>query len=304
MSGGLRTSLERRLAIGRSHIAITGLNDENGEGSPSALALIRTALQRLADGGAHRKWIDEGAVAAATPELDRELSIESPADLCRVLCRRIQSHSTHVDTIDDDLERFSARLTVYAGERLGLDLPHLSASNPAYCRHFAASLSRAYSDAVRRLDRFHETAVLVVHGLPQCDGRTPGGLHAWNWLVDFERGTVASFDPQNAKHGGDYANVSSLLYTLAALRHRGQSIPGMRTLVRRHDSLHGGTILFHLARHPIDRASRWKIASRLRATNFARVIPDWERELDAWDRVWKRTEWEIPADDIARFADD
>ena len=75
-------------------------------------------------------------------------------------------------------------------------------------------------------------------------------------------------------------------------------------LVRRHDSLRGGTILFHLARHPIDRGSRWKIASRLRATKFERVVPDWERELEAWDRVWKRTEWEIPADDIARFADE
>ena len=98
--------------------------------------------------------------------------------------------------------------------------------------------------------------------------------------------------------------MSSLLYTLAALRRRGQSIPGLRLLVRRHDSLHGGTILFHLARHPIDRASRWKIASRLRATKFERVIPGWERELEAWDHVWKRTEWEIPTDDIACFADD
>jgi hypothetical protein len=154
------------------------------------------------------------------------------------------------------------------------------------------------------LDRFHETAVVFVMGLPQCDGGTPGGLHAWNWLVDFKRGTVAAFDPQNTKHGGQYANVSSLLYTLAALRHRGQGIPGMRLLVRRHDSVHGGTILFHLARHPIDRGSRWKIASRLRATRFERIVPDWEHELEAWDKVWRLTEWEIPADDIARFADE
>ncbi len=291
------------MAIGRSHIRIHGLNAKPDEGSPSALALIRTSLQRLADGGPYAKWLDEDA-ATATADLDLKQPFESPADLCRVLCKRIQAHSTHVDRIDGDLERFSARLSVRAHERLGLDLPHLSASNPAYCRHFAASLSRAYSDVIHRLDRFQETAVLLVYGIPQCDADVSGGLHAWNWLVDFERGTVSSFDPQNAAHGAQYANVSSLLYTLAALRHRGQSIPGMRLLVRRHDSLHGGTILFHLARHPIDRGSRWKIASRLRATAFERVVPDWERELEAWDRVWKGTEWEVPADDIARFADE
>ena len=39
-------------------------------------------------------------------------------------------------------------------------------------------------------------------------------------------------------------------------------------------------------------------------SKFERVVPGWERELEAWDRVWKRTEREIPADDIARFADE
>ncbi len=303
MSGDLRTLLEQRLVIGRSHIGINALSSEDVTGSRPTLALIRTALERLADGGPFTKWIDEEAVAATT-EIDLRQPYASPADLCRALCKRLQSHSTHVDRIDGDLERFSARLSVRVGERFGVDLPHLSESNPAYCRHFASSLSRAYSEVTRRLHRFHETAVVFVMGIPQCDAATPGGLHAWNWLVDFEHGTVASFDPQNAAHGHQYANVSSLLYTLATLRHRGQGIPGLRTLVRRHDSLHGGTILFHLARHPIDRGSRWKIASRLRATRFERIIPDWEHELEAWDKVWRRTEWEVPADDIARFADE
>jgi hypothetical protein len=151
---------------------------------------------------------------AATTNLD--LASRSPADLCRALCKRIQSHSTHVDRIDDHLERFSARLSVHVGERIGLNLPHLSESNPAYCRHFASSLSRAYSEVTRRMDRFHETAVLFVMGVPQCDATTPGGLHAWNWLVDFERGTVSSFDPQNAKHGDEYANVLILYSPLCA----------------------------------------------------------------------------------------
>jgi hypothetical protein len=279
------------------------LGIEAATGSPRGLGLIRTALDLLADGGPYTRWIDEGAVDAAA-DVDPAQDFASPAELCRVLCERIQAHSVHVDRIDDDLERFTARLSVQVSERIGVNLPHLAASNPAYCRHFASSLSRAYSEVIRRIERFQDTAVLFVMGIPQCDAHTPGGLHAWNWLVDFERGTVAAFDPQNVACGSDYANASSLLYTLAALRRRGEGIPGLRSLVRRHDSLHGGTILFHLARHPIDRGSRWKIASRLRATNFERVVAGWERELEAWDKVWRRTEWEIPADDIARFADE
>lgn len=303
MTGDLRTRLEQRLVIGRSHIGIGSLHGDEATGSATTLGFIRTALERLGDGGPYTRWIDEDAVAAAT-DLNVNHPFTSATDLCRALCARIQAHSTHVDKIDDDLERFSARLSVSVGERFGLELPHLSQSNPAYCRHFASSLSRAYSEVTRLLNRFQHTAIVFVMGIPQCDARTPGGLHAWNWLVDFDRGTVMSFDPQNTNFGNQYANVSSLLYTLATLRERGEGIPGMRLLVRRHDSLHGGTILFHLARHPIDRGSRWKIASRLRATQFERIVPGWEQELEAWDKVWRRSEWEIPADDIARFADD
>jgi hypothetical protein len=299
----LRTSLEQRLAVGRSHVAIHGLGMEATTGSRHGLALVRTALDRLADGGPYTQWIDESAVDAAA-DIEPAHDFASPAELCKTLCKRLQAHSVHVDRIDDDLERFTARLSVEVSERTGLNLPHLAASNPAYCRHFASSLSRAYSKVTRRIERFQDTAVLFVMGIPQCNGDTRGGIHAWNWLVDFEQGTVAAFDPQNVACGSNYANASSLLYTLAALRRRGEGIPGLRSLVRRHDSLHGGTILFHLARHPIDRDSRWKIASRLRATRFERVVPAWERELEAWDKVWRRTEWEIPADDITRFADD
>jgi hypothetical protein len=151
MTGDLRTRLEQRLVIGRSHIGIGSLSAKEVTGSGTTLGLIRTALERLADGGPYTKWIDEDAVAATT-DLDVNQPFTSAIDLCHALCKRIQSHSTHVDKIDDDLERFTARLSVRVGERFGLDLPHLSESNPAYCRHFASSLSRAYSEMTRRLD--------------------------------------------------------------------------------------------------------------------------------------------------------
>lgn len=299
MPAGLRTRLEQRLAIGRSHVGIEALRPDESVGS-QALALIRKPLEWLADGGPWESMVDEDAVAAIVDFAMKE-PFRSPAHLCHLLSTRLRAHSTHVDTIDNGLERLSAHLSVRAGERFGLDVPHLSSTNPAYCRNFASSLSRAYSRVIHAKDCFHDTAVLYVGGLSQCDDDVDRRLHAWNWLVDFDRGTVAAFDPQNDVKGSCYANASALLYSLARLR--GDAIPGLHLLVRRHDSLHGGMILFHFARHPIDRGSRWKIASRLRATNFERIVPGWERELEAWDGIWKG-EHEVPADDIARFADE
>ena len=184
-----------------------------------------------------------------------------------------------------------------------MTLPHVSDANPAYCRHYATTVARSYRTVTERVERFPDTAVLVVMGLPQCDAEVGGTLHAWNWLVDFERGTIMAFDPQDERSGDDYANVSALLFTLASMR-TVHVVRELRLLVRRHDSIHGGTVLFHLARHPIDRESRWKIAARLRAASFERIVPSWQQELEAWDRIWRRGKREVAVGELVRFADD
>jgi hypothetical protein len=298
MGGGIRTQIEQRLAIGIRHVPIHGLGSLDPGGSPGSLAMIRSALMTLANGGPFTRWFDDVALEAVLTEAP---TFDTPTGLCRSLCDRARAGSKHVDRMDDDLEWLSGRLTIGAQERFGLALPHLSDSKPAYCRHFATTVSRAYSAVTASTERFTDTAVLFIMGLPQC-GAEPGRLHAWNWLVDFERGTIAAFDPQSHAHGDRYANVSALLYTLAAAGIPYSNIPGLRLLVRRPDSVHGGTVLFHLARHPIDRPSRHKIASRLRATNFERVVPGWEHELAAWDALYRADGRGVSAGEIVRFA--
>lgn len=296
----IRTRIEQRLVIGRRHVPITGLNDHGWSGTATTLASIRSALMALTRGS--QRWADCNSIeaAASTSEMP---AFETPSDLCRILCGRVQSRSTHVDSLDDGVERFSAWLSIKARERLGVTLPHVSDTNPAYCRHFATTVARAYRTVTERVERFPDTAVLVVMGLPRCDAEIVGKLHAWNWLVDFERGTIAAFDPQDERSGDGYANVSALLFTLAVMR-ADDVVRGLRLLVRRHDSIHGGTVLFHLARHPIDRGSRWKIAARLRAANFQRIVPSWQQELEVWDRIWRREKREVAVGEIVRFADE
>lgn len=103
-------------------------------------------------------------------------------------------------------------------------------------------MSRVYCELASTVKRFAATTVLFIMGVPTCEPAV-GRLHAWNWLVDFEHGRVWTFDPQNADLGRDYANVSSLLYTLAAMKADGYAVPGLRSLVRRYGSVHGGTTL-------------------------------------------------------------
>ena len=298
----LRDRIEQRLAIGRHHIPITGLRNPVDAGSIGSLGMIRNTLMTLSEGGPWRHWIDEASVDAAAAE--PAPPNESADGVCRLLCTRARARSTHVDKLDDELlEQFSSRLSIKARERFGLSLPHLSDSNPAYCRHFAATVSSAYARVTEPLDHLANTTVLFIMGLPQCDAEASGRLHAWNWLVDFSRGTIAAFDPQNETYGEHYANVSSLLYTLAWIRSAGAALPGLRLLVRRHDSVHGGTILFHLARHPIDQTSRRKISTRLRNTGFQRIVPGWEVELEAWDAVWRTSRRVVDVGEIVGFAD-
>lgn len=85
------------------------------------------------------------------------------------------------------------------------------------------------------------------------------------------------------------------------MRSKGETIPGLRNLMRRHDSILGGSMLFQLARHPIDRASRHGIIDRLRRSHFERVIPTWQAELEACDATWGHG---VPVGDIVRYSDD
>jgi hypothetical protein len=82
----------------------------------------------------------------------------------------------------------------------------------------------------------------------------------------------------------------------------GQPVPGLRALVRRYESVHGGTTLFHLARHPIDRASRHAITARLKASRFERVVPTWQEELEECDAVCGNCRVNVA--DLVRFADE
>jgi hypothetical protein len=85
------------------------------------------------------------------------------------------------------------------------------------------------------------------------------------------------------------------------MRTRASSVAGLRRLVRPHTTLHGATILFHLARNPIAATSRAAIAVRLRASRYGRLVPDWEAELDAAATSWGPHG--IAVDDIVRYSD-
>ena len=181
-------------------------------------------------------------------------------------------------------------------------MPQLGDRHAMVCRHYATSVSRVYGELAARADtrELARTAVLFVMGVPSCDG-PPGLLHAWNWLVDFGWGKVWTFDPQNVETGTAYANVSSLLYTFAVMKKQGWPVPNVRAFVRRFESVHGGTTLFHLARHPISRGSRRAIVDRLRASHFERIVPTWQAELEAHDGYWGNVSLDV--EHIVRYAD-
>jgi hypothetical protein len=292
----LRLRLQQRLVIDDAYVSIGGLTRIGG-GEAKLLNRIRAPLMQLAYGGPFLKWFDNSADAA----LELRHLPRSPQDLVREICGLIQSRSLHLEHVEDDYERFFARIAINVKERTGLGIPQLSDSKAVWCRHYATSVSRAYCEIADSEESFSQTAVLFVMGVPSCE-RSALSLHAWNWLVDFEYGRVWAFDPQFEDVGRDYANVSSLLYTFAALKADGQPVPGLRHLVRRHESVHGGTTLFHLARHPIDRASRHAIMARLRASRFERIIPTWEDELNESDAVWGNCRVDVAH--IVRYADE
>ncbi len=305
----LRLRLQQRLVIDESYVSIGGLTRIGG-GEPKLLNKIRPPLMLLANGGPFTKWFDSQSAedgvqlenhAALTELATRPDTARAPQDLVRAICELLRERSTHLERVEDDYERFFARITVNVQERTGLAIPQLGDSNAIWCRHFATSMSRVYCELASTVERFAATAVLFIMGVPTCE-RAVGRLHAWNWLVDFEHGRVWSFDPQNEDLGRDYANVSSLLYTLAAMKADGYAVPGLRSLVRRYESVHGGTTLFHLARHPIDRPSRHAIMARLRSSHFERVIPTWHEELEECDAVWGNSRIDVAH--FVRFADE
>lgn len=290
----LRMRLQQRLAFEDGYLAIGGLTRIGG-GEPKLLNRLRSSLRLLAYGGPFVHWFDNSADAGL--ELD-EVPIE-PQDLVRAICDVIRERSIHLERVEDDYERFFSRITINIQERTGISIPRLGESKAIWCRHYATSVSRAYCELAGTVERFANTAVLFIMGVPSCKRHL--SLHAWNWLVDFNYGRVWAFDPQNEDLGRDYANVSALLYTCAAMRAEGQPVPGLRALVRRHESVHGGTTLFHLARHPIDRASRHAIMARLASSRFERVIPTWQEELDECNSIWGDSGVNVA--DLVRFAD-
>jgi hypothetical protein len=109
-------------------------------------------------------------------------------------------------------------------------------------------------------------------------------------------------DPQNVDAGAYYANVSALLYTFAELKAVGAAVPGLRKLVRRSQTVHGGMTLFQLARHPIDRASRAAIARRLRSGDFERLVAEWKPELESCEAQWG--DGRVNVEDLVRFSDE
>lgn len=298
MSVDLRMCLQQRLAIDDRYVAIGGLTRIGG-GEPKLLDKVRSPLMQLAYGGPFVKWFDNSA--------DDGLELESmpvgPKDLVRAICNAIQQRSVHQFRVEDDLERWCSSIAINVQERTGLAIRQLFGSNAILCRHFATSVSRAYCELASTFEQFANTAVLFVMGVSSCrhEPLQDRGLHAWNWLVDFEHGRVWSFDPQREDLGRDYANVSSLLYTFATMKAQGEPVPGLRPFMRRYESVHGGTTLFHLARHPIDRASRHTIMARLESSHFERVIPTWREELEQCDAFWPETKCNVA--DLIRFAD-
>jgi hypothetical protein len=287
--------LQQRLVFDDGYLGIGGLTRIGG-GEPKLLNRLRSSLMLLAYGGPFVKWFDD----SADDGLELETVPIEPQELVRAICDVIRERSMHLELVEDDYERFFSRITINLQERTGISIPQLGDSNAIWCRHFATSVSRAYCEFAETVERFENTAVLFIMGVPSCERDL--SLHAWNWLVDFNYGRVWAFDPQNEDLGRDYTNVASLLYTFAAMKADGQPVPGLRALVRRYESVHGGTTLFHLARHPIDRASRHAIMARLKSSRFERVVPTWQEELEESDAVWGNCRVNVA--DLVRFADE
>jgi hypothetical protein len=293
--GELRVQLQQRLAIDERYVPV-GSVWRLEAGDPSLLNEIRPQLGMLADGGPVTKWFDKHS---AEDGLTADTNVSTPLDLVVSIIKAIRRRSKHVAHVQDDVDRFIANVAVGVQELTGFALPTRGRDNAIYCRQFATSVSRVYGELIARMQRFTRTMVIFVMGVPRCGG--PPSFHAWNWLVEFDSGQIWAFDPQNVDGGTQYANASALLYTFAELKEQRVAVPGLRRFIRRHESVHGGMTLFQLARHPIDRDSRREIVRRLETSNFKRLVPDWQGEIEKCGHYWG--DGRASVEDLVRFSD-
>lgn len=228
------------------------------------------------------------ALPSDVAELGRALS---PFVVAQII-RRVVSDGLEYDPGAEGIERrsFIGRasyevrrvVTVYTVSAIRLAEHAANRRRPrVVCREFAMAM-RTLFYALKRATGAPANAYM-----PMIRGHALGGDHAWNWLVDADRGTINAID---ATGSGDvpldkYRNVSAFLLAMYA------SIVGpanatdfnMATFLR--DMIDpetdaGQLRLLHLAEHErIPREVRARVRRHLHATNFERLVPGWRDRL-------------------------
>lgn len=117
--------------------------------------------------------------------------------------------------------------------------------------------------------------------------------HAWNWIVDAERGTINALD---ATGSGDveleqYRNVSAFLASTCDLVSNGFDLATFLCATIDPETDAGQLRLFHFAEHfSFPPELRARIAVHLEATGFERLVPDWRDRLAHVDASLGRVE--------------
>jgi hypothetical protein len=158
------------------------------------------------------------------------------------------------------------------------------------CSHYATAM-RTLFYALKRATGA-PTDAFVVEVVGEAFG-PQDNMHAWNWLIDVERASIAAFDAtqirgQRRKLSIDlkrYHNISAFLATAvrqAATSHGLDPRKVAELLAASVDpeTDRGQALLFGIADHSgMNLGLRNRLAEHLASRNFERLLPDWRERL-------------------------
>lgn len=269
-----------------------------GDGGDLAVACTDQIARRLTDTmWTHIRDLDAaGRIPWALPsdvaELGRALS---PFAVAQII-RRVVSDGLQYDPVAEGPERHPLLERASYKMRRLVNVHTVSAMRVAddaatgrrplvVCREFAMAM-RALFYALKRA-----TGALANAYMPTIYGHAlemekRGAVHAWNWIVDADRGTINAIDATGTCDVplARYRNVSAFLNSMYdSIGAPNATDFDMATLLRATidpETYAGQLRLLHLAEQlTIPLEVRARITRHFHATNFERLVPDWRDRL-------------------------
>jgi hypothetical protein len=279
-------------------VAACAVLERSGDGGDLAVACTDQIARRLTD----TMWMRVRELAAASripwalpsdvAELGRALS---PFAVAQII-RRVVSDGLEYDPVAEGLERPSLlKRASYKMRRL-VNVHTVSAIRVAddaanrrrplvVCREFAMAM-RALFYALKRATGAPANAYMPAISGHAIEMETRGGEHAWNWIVDAERGTINAIDATGtcdvplARYRNVSAFLNSMYDSIGAANATDFDIATLLRAMIDPETYAGQLRLLHLAEHlTIPLEVRARVTRHFHATNFERLVPGWRDRL-------------------------